>query len=326
MSALPKELVRHFTLLKEVDAKLYAPEEQLVKLVSEALSTQTLDASQNQGQASIDAPSSTSLGAQQSSTGFAPTGVATQAAPSTVAESINTNPGVFDLDNIPRRQLYRQTAMKIQEMLVSLEEKNHVLGTANEALQKQLARIENVWPHLENEFTDEAKWGSNSHWAYPDNRTGRTQPERARRDGAAAISAAAQALADEAAARSDARKQALQAKRNQRNPQQESDFDDHDRNHKNEGGKKTGHGKSRKPAESHSVGLGISTTLAANGNPPSKKRKVENGANHTTAAERAAGSAAGTSKAKATAFADTATPDTKKRKALPSSSTQAKRK
>lgn len=33
ITALPKELVRHFTLLKEVDAKLFAPEDQLCKLV-----------------------------------------------------------------------------------------------------------------------------------------------------------------------------------------------------------------------------------------------------------------------------------------------------
>ena len=37
-------------------------------------------------------------------------------------ESVNA--ALFDPSNLPRRQLFRQTAYKIQEMLVSLEEKN----------------------------------------------------------------------------------------------------------------------------------------------------------------------------------------------------------
>lgn len=216
-------------------------------------------------------------------------------------------------------------------MIVSLEEKNHVIGTANEALQKQLARMEDVWPYLENEFTDEAKWGSTTHWAYPENRTGKSHPERTRREGAAVISAAAEALAAEVAARTDARKQAMQAKKNQRNQTQESDFDDHDnRNNKNEGPKKTGHGKVRKTAEANNVGLGISTNANTNGNPPSKKRKVENSTNGATGADRAVGAAVpGTAtRLKPGVAGDASVPEgpPKKRKALPSSSTQAKKK
>lgn len=338
MTALPKELVRHFTLLKEVDAKLCAPEEQLFKFVAETINARSPEALQHHGALSVAAPSSAPMSAQNSSSGLVPNGGALP--PPSTTESVNTASAVFDPANIPRRQLFRQTALKIQEMLVSLEEKNHVIGTANEALHKQLARIENVWPHLENEFSDEAKWGSTMHWAYPENRTGKSQPERARRDGAAAISAAAQALADEAAARSDARKQAVQAKKNQKNQHQESDFDDHDhRNHKNEGGKKTGQGKVRKTAaaaaaaaaaaESNNVGLGISTTATTNGNPPSKKRKVEATTNGASTAERAMSTVFGANapKIKAVPTGDAPIPDgPKKRKALPSSSTQAKKK
>ena len=37
ISALPKELVRHYTMLKEVDAKVFGPEETLIKLVQEVV-------------------------------------------------------------------------------------------------------------------------------------------------------------------------------------------------------------------------------------------------------------------------------------------------
>ncbi|KAM0209605.1 hypothetical protein ACHAPA_000459 [Fusarium lateritium] len=335
ITALPKELVRHFTLLKEVDAKLFTPEDQLFRLVEAATNAPVSEARPNNETSSAIVPGSAPMSAQNSSAGTALNNSA-QSVPS-VDES--NRDLVFDPSNLPRRHLFRQTALKIQEMLVSLEEKNHVISTANEALQAQLTRIEDVWPHLENEFSDEAKWGSTTHWAYPENRFSKaSHVDRTRRDGAAAISAAAQALADEAAARSDARKQAVQAKKASRNNNNnhnnanahnhESEGDDHDGKHKPEGPKKTT--KSRKTAaETANVGLGISTAATNNGNPPQKRRKVEkptNGATATT--ERAMSSVFGNAAPKAKTTSPRATPAPeapKKRKALPSGSGQSKK-
>ena len=328
MTALPKELVRHFTLLKEVDAKIYAPEEQLFKLVSAAASLPVPETRTNIDIRNSTAPTSAPMSAQNSSSGILPH----PAAPSLLsADDSNYAPSsVFDPSNLQRRQHFRQTAFKIQEMLVALEEKNHVISTANDALQRQLARVEDVWPYVEGEFSDEAKWGSTTHWAYPENRTGKAaQAERARRDGAAVISAAAQALAEEAAARSDARKQAVQAKKNLKNQFQESELDDQDARHKGEGGKKSGQGKVRKTADSNGVGLGITTGSGANGNPPQKRRKVEKVTNGGAPMERAMSSVFGGSAPKAKASSPRATPapeGPKKRKALPSGSGQAKKK
>lgn len=316
MTALPKELVRHFTLLKEVDAKIFGPEEQLFKLVAAATDPKSVP----RPHADANAASATA-GLSANSSGGAPE----QTHGLSTADGENGFPSAFDLASLPRQQLLRQTSFKIHEMLVSLEEKNHVLSTANEALQKQLTRIEDVWPYLEDEFSDEAKWGSTTHWAYPENRTGKaSHAERTRRDGAAAISAAAQALAEEAAARSDARKQAVQAKKSLKNNHLESDFDDPDGKGKGEG-KKT---KARKTAES-AVGLGITSGATANGNPPPKKRKVEKGANGAATAERAmAGVFGGPNQPKAKTSSPRGTPapeGPKKRKALPSASGQAKK-
>ena len=335
ITALPKDLVRHFTLLKEVDAKIFAPEEALSQLVDTALNSNTSDPRLNNDASSSIAPVSTPASAHNSTTGPAVNGNH----PPASSTDDNYHATVFDPGNIPRRQLFRQTAYKIQEMLVSLEEKNHVIATANDALSKQMGRIDDIWPHLEAEFSDEAKWGSTTHWAYPENRQNRAnQAERSRRDGAATITAAAQQLAEEAAARSDARKQAVLAKKGLKSQQQhqDSDADDHEHRQKSDNTKKSqgGGSKSRKAGDAAAapVGLGITGTAAVNGNPPSKRRKVENNktANNGQAADRAMSTVFGnnTTKAKTTSPRVTPAPTSeppKKRKALPTSNTAAKK-
>jgi hypothetical protein len=335
ITALPKELVRHFTLLKEVDAKIFAPEESLFKLIEATLNAPPPDPARsvNDGASSV-APASAPMSAQNSSTGV-PFSGHFPAVPSN-DEAINT--ALFDPSNLPRRQLFRQTAFKIQEMLVSLEEKNHVISTANEALQKQLGRIEDLWPQLENEFSDEAKWGSTTHWAYLENRIAKannnSQAERSRREGAATLSAAAQQLAEEAAARSNDRKQALAAKKNSKN-NQANDAEVEGKQQDQASRKSQNTGKARKPAgdAAGGVGLGISTTSGANGaSLVPKRRKVENRQANNGAgaggAEKAMSTVFGASasKPKPTSPSGTPAPEgTKKRKALPTSSSQAKK-
>ncbi|KAI1657404.1 hypothetical protein F4813DRAFT_359772 [Daldinia decipiens] len=323
ITSLPKDLVRHFTLLKEVDAKIFAPEETLFQLVDAVLKSSPSEPRNTNDASGSIATASTPMSAQNSSSGFAANG-------NTRSIDDNYSSTVFNPSNLPRRQLFHQTAFKVQEMLVSLEEKNHVISTANEALSKQLARINDVWPHLEGEFSDEAKWGSTTHWAYPENRINRAnQAERSRRDGAATITAAAQQLAEEAAARSDARKQAIIAKKGLKNQHQDSDVDDHENRHRAEPTKKASnnnHGsKARKAAETAApVGLGITSgtiTNTPNGNPPPKRRKVEANkpANGGQQMERAMSSVFGNgTKPKNSSPRATPAPEPpKKRKALP---------
>jgi hypothetical protein len=328
ITALPKELMRHFTLLKEVDAKIFAPEEALFQLIAAALNGLQAEPARSLNDASSSAaPASAPMSTQNSSSGVNLNGDF-PAAPSTDG-SVNAAP--FDPSNLPRRQLFRQTAYKIQEMLVSLDEKNHVISTANEALQKQLARIEDVWPQLEGEFSDEAKWGSNTHWAYLENRIARannTQAERSRRDGAATLSAAAQHLAEEAAPRSSDRKQALAGKKNPKAqpPEPENDAKQQEQAKKNQTSSKSRKLVADAPTP---VGLGISTAALVNGNPPAKRRKVENKANGGAPMERAMNSVFGSSapKPKTASPRETPAPDgsSKKRKALPTSSNNPKK-
>ncbi|KAJ4306704.1 hypothetical protein N0V88_000068 [Collariella sp. IMI 366227] len=317
ITALPRELVRHFTLLKEVDAKIFAPEAALFQLLHGALNIPAPDSNRPLNDTSSRAPSAPASTA-------APNGSVAPPNPS-APPSEGSAVSLYDPANIPRRTIFRDTAMKIQEMLVSLEEKNHVIATANDALQKQLTRIDDVWPHLTAEFSEEAKYGSTTHWAYVENRQAKAndkQAERSRRDGAAALSAAAQQLAEEAAARSSDRKQAIAAKKNAKNQAAEADGDKAP-----ETGKK-GPGKSRKPLpDSGPAGPGAA---GPGGAPATKRRKVETAkVNGAPVAERAMGAVFGANaaKQKTTSPRETPAPEGggKKRKALPTSSNQAKK-
>jgi hypothetical protein len=343
ITALPKELVRHFTLLKEVDAKVFAPQEQLFQLVQDALDSPAPGPARSLNDAtSSAAPASAPTSVAGSSSGAAPLGNALP------EFSVNgsTASSVFDDSNLARRHLFRSTAVKIQEMLNSLEEKNHVISTANDALRKQLNRIDDIWPHLSAEFSEEAKWGSDTHWAYPENRAARalnTQAERTRREGAAHLSAAAQFVAEEAAARSESRKQAVAAKKSQKNHHtHESEHDDHDSKSKPEGNSKKGQSNAKRKtaaaavnAESPAnIGLGITGHTAASSTPAPKRRKVEKPPPNTgTPTERSMAAVIQNGKNSKTKASESprATPapeqpaPKKQRKALPNSTGQAKK-
>lgn len=277
ITALPKELVRHFTLLKEVDAKIFAPEQDLIRLVDAALNTPLErrhgpDSQPTIGSTSTPTSTQGSINGSQTNEQVKPV---TSAQASGSAESYDQAVTAFDPLNVHRRQIFQHCAFTMQNMLVSLDEKNHVISTAAEALNKQIARIDDCFTHIELEISDEARYGSLTHWAYPENRTARSG---GRRDGSSVnhLSAAAQHLVDEAAARSDARKQALLAKKSNR-AFAESDFDDHlDGRHRESTKKLHGNSKIRKAADASLVGLGITNGAGPHGNAP-KRRKVEKG-------------------------------------------------
>ena len=359
ITALPKELVKHFTLLKEVDAKINVPQQALFELINTALRLPVPNTTRSpyDGSTTASAPASAPMTAQNSSAGSA-TGalVAANGHPTSQPSNLPLSGelpiatgSAYDESNIPRRQLFHRVAVEIRDMLVALEEKNHVISTANEALNKQLGRIDDIWPHLEKEFSEEAKWGSNMHWAYPENRaasraTNSAQAERSRREGAASLSAAAQQIAEEAAARSDARKQAVAARRSQKtqaaNNHHDSDADDL---HQKAETKKSGGSKSRKTAAEKeaaaaaaaaAVGLGISAGAsgAANGAATSapKRRRVEKpAAPGSVPMERALSGvyASDGGKNKTSSPRESPAPDAaaKKRKALPAGGNTAKK-
>ncbi|OBT39440.1 hypothetical protein VE00_09832 [Pseudogymnoascus sp. WSF 3629] len=315
VTALPRELVRHFTLLKEVDAKIFAPEEALVQLVETALNHPLPARSQSTDRLQITDSTPTPGSVPMSVNGSIANGRNTSMLDDT--DNPDRATAVYDADNLPRRQLFRQCAYTMQEMLVSLDEKNHVISTATEALDKHLARLTDCLPFVEGEISEEARHGNTKHWAYTENRVVPKPNERSRRENANVnhlTNAAAAAAAEEAAARSDARKQAMLAKKG-RQQLPESDFDDNT-DHRKDNKRPHGNTKKGRPADTSNSGA-TTNSGGAHGNPPSKRRKVDKGPNGGAVMERSISSVYGSNgvgaKGKTNSPRGTPLPDSKKR-------------
>ena len=276
ITALPKEMVRHYTMLKEVDAKVQGPEEIVKELVNAALRSpvpSVIPAPESQ----LIQRSRSKNGASLHTTRLINSGAASNAQQQEQAHSQPHE--IPDSTGLPRRHLFRNMRLVMSEMLMTLDEKNHVMSTAIEGLDRQLIRCESSYPYIEKEVSEEARYGSLNHWAYhekPAEKKGTTAGERTRREAAAAHqSASANHEVDGAALRSELRREAMAARR-QKNQHVDSDFDDRQPTAK----KSHSTGKGRRavepafPTNAAGVGLGI-----ANGSntsaPPNKRRKIE---------------------------------------------------
>lgn len=267
IAALPKEMIRHYTMLKEVDAKIYGPEALLGDLVKQALKSPpspctkaSLPKASNFMKQSVIAASDGPSSATDSADASRPE-MSTQPRTQEQADAIDW----------ARRKNFHSIRQTVADMLVTLDEKNHVLNTALDSLDKQMKRCNSSYPHIEDEISEEARYGSLNHWAYTEKtaeKKGIMAGERTRRAANAAAANAAAQEAEGAAVRSEQRREALAAKKN-RNQNLDSDFDDGRAISK----KAQAGGKGRKAADAalgNSIGLGIT-----NGAPPSKRRKVE---------------------------------------------------
>jgi len=151
-----------------------------------------------------------------------------------LAEALPALPGSSANDTQSQQQrndLLLQMCHKIEQMSPALEEKIVVLSTTNDILAKQIVRMESSYKYIAEEVSEEARLGSLTHWAYVDKDSKKVSAaaERPRRDVAAANNLAAAAAAvhegDIAAARSEARREAVAARKT-RKEQVDSDFDD----------------------------------------------------------------------------------------------------
>ncbi|KAI9814595.1 MAG: hypothetical protein M1827_003151 [Pycnora praestabilis] len=301
IAALPKEIIRHFTLLKEVDAKAYGPEDTLNQLVGAALAAPT--PVQNQRQIASQVLEGAAVGGSNTASvngsvlnGTAPTSQVSQED----VEAATRQQSIEAASEFQRSQVFYGLRSLAADMLVTLDEKNHVISTATEALNKQLMRCDSSFPYIEGEISEEARCGSLTHWAYADKTLGKPNGtmagERSRRDVAATNSLAAAAAAihegEAAASRSESRREAMLARKN-RNHHVDSDLDEGHGGLSSQGTiaanaakKPHGNTKLRKTAESGvtsnggAVGLGITNGAAALiSNPPNKRRKTEKAAN-----------------------------------------------
>ncbi len=275
ITALPKEMVRHYTMLKEVDAKVSGPEEIVKELVNAALRSPVPSRKPAVEQQAID-PLGSKDGTSPPIAGSANNLAASNAQHQERPPSQHRE--ILDSTDLARRHLFRNMRMIMSEMLMTLDEKNHVMSTAIDGLDKQLMRCESSYPYIENEVSEEARYGNLNHWAYHEKaaeKKGTTAGERTRREAAAAHQlASVNHEVEGAALRSELRREAMAARK--RNQHLDSDFDDRQSTLKKQ--QSTGKGRrgvdTASPANGTGVGLGIANGSNATA-PPSKRRKIE---------------------------------------------------
>jgi hypothetical protein len=307
IAALPREYRRHTSLLKEADAKAWAPEENLQTLLT------ACSASRPPREASTVLRNSdeTSASAREPQNQQRAPEIVTSAAVDNASQHSTAS---VDSLALQRRRLWYDLRYNLTEMMVTMDEKNHVINNANEELSQHLRRLETIFPHIASEVSEEARLGSLTHWAYLENRV----PTRATGHGSRREAAASLATMHEndIASRTESRREAMLA-RKQRQTHVDSDFDEQ----RNQNRRTNGNGKTRRIGEitAEAAGLGV----AGAGSAP-KRKKVEKPMSGNLAAEVASArtNAGGVSMSREPSQQDGAT---KKRKA-PTSNVQTARK
>jgi len=297
ITALPKEVIKQFTQMKEVEAKIHSGREKLGDAVDglmdmpipprKSTTGQTIGGGQQtQGLLSLTTNNSTAgstnaslvNGVAGSQMLLHPYSAQNSVSGSVVAAEDTVMHQYETEEELARRKQYHDLRLLTRSLLPILDEKNAVLAEANRVLGLQLRRIDSVLPHVDNEISEEARLGSMTHWAYSDNRQKKAAAGTAvataasRRDVAAAnsLAAAAHALHEKeiAQTRRDAGREVAKEKHGKGKRAAEhidSDFDDRPRKTQAKGAKGRGGGQS-------AAGLGITS----NGE-PLKKRKVDKG-------------------------------------------------
>ncbi|KAF1813688.1 hypothetical protein P152DRAFT_457061 [Eremomyces bilateralis CBS 781.70] len=283
VAMLPEEVMKHFSMLKEVESKSYGPDHEL-KLIAEAITKLPAPMSRYSqpaaGSASNGSVNPSANASVNGSVDVAGTPMHTQAIAKTLFNSAKPQPALDPGTDMNRTQLMHRMCFAINHMAPILDEKIAVLGAANVTLSRQLERIDSSFPYIENEISEEARLGSLTHWALQNKEAKKpVANERPRREGASNTNYAVY-HDDAAASRSEARRGTLLAKKGRGQQQQDSDFDDRYL-HK----KATTNSRVRKTADAGDkvVGLGITGAAASQ---PAKRRKTEKGAAMASAMER----------------------------------------
>jgi hypothetical protein len=126
--------------------------------------------------------------------------------------------------------------------MMTADEKNHVISNANEELDRQIVRLDTVFPYIAGEISEEARLGSLTHWAYSNKTAAKAATnERPRREAVNHRQDLSHVLHEaEAASRSEARREAVLA-RKQRRAHVDADYEET----RSSGARKTNNGKSR---------------------------------------------------------------------------------
>jgi hypothetical protein len=141
-----------------------------------------------------------------------------------------------------RRLLFDRVRQSLSDLMMTADEKNHVISNANEELDRQVIRLDTVFPYIAGEISGEARLGSLTHWAYSNKSAAKAATnERPRREAVSHRQDLSHVLHEaEAASRSEARRDAVMA-RKQRRAHVDADYEET----RGSGARKTNNGKSR---------------------------------------------------------------------------------
>ena len=263
ITALPRDYRRHTSLLKEVDAKAWAPEENLQKLLQACLTARPSREETANSAHVVASLAGSAVGGPEDITSNAPD-----------TASVHSNP-TADAPTTARRELFGNLRHNLMVMMVTMDEKNHVINNANEELSRHLRRLNGSYPAIAEEVSEEARLGSLKHWAYFEtNPVRRAGTHLDRRQAAASLAAL---HATEAAERSENRREAVLAKKTRLN-QTDSDFDES----RPATRKPQANGRNRRIGELTAENAGLGISGAAGG----KRKKTEKGAAGSTTGER----------------------------------------
>lgn len=189
LEALPAEIVRNFTLLREVDAKAYHPEDQLRGFINRA---RELPAG-NPG--AYDA--AIEFLQKQEELGRVRDECFRLGEPlpqecEFIVENVHEVAGQYPET---RRSRLQQVRMKVADLLPTMDEKIHVISTTCETLQKHLERLEDSFRGIQQEIPELHRLGNLEHWAYKPIPPRGTLAARAAAERAALAQAAAAAQA-----------------------------------------------------------------------------------------------------------------------------------
>lgn len=110
---------------------------------------------------------------------------------------------------VQRRQLFAALRHNLMQIMVTMDEKNHVINNANEELSRHIRRLDAIHPHLTDEISEEARLGSLKHWAYTETNPTKKNAPTNRREAAANLALLHE---NEVAQRSESRREAVAAK------------------------------------------------------------------------------------------------------------------
>lgn len=217
IAALPREFRRHNSLLKEVDAKAWEAEENLQNILKECLADPAIS-DPNFVPAAYTAPGSV-IADDTVNAGDSNSVAAVSFDNASLASARSADPAVLQ-----RRQQFHALRQHLMAIMVTMDEKNHVINNANEEVAKHIRRLDRVWPHISDEISEEVRLGSLRHWAYTDlNPVKKPTAPTSRKEAATSGTALNES---EIAHRSEARREAIQARKQRNNHQVDSDFDE----------------------------------------------------------------------------------------------------